>query len=423
MAIMTLWTSAEADARLAAFNGRRGWQVGVLGAALTLIVCIIWIGSAWMEMAQTGKTAVPVDFRVAWAAAKLAVAGVPLEAFDPARLNAIHGVAMDEWMPWVYPPGYLAALMPFGLLSFGWAWALFTALSIAAILAATRPFAAGILPLHLGIALAPTTLSALLLGQTSLLWSAGLLAALAALRTGRPLLAGVFIGLLTLKPQLGLLIPAALLAAGAWRTILAASVTALLLAAGPTLLFGFDYWPAMLEMMQTVFAEVRNAIQNVPLMISPYSALAGLGLPEAFALAAQWALTAAAAVAVAAAWWSPKADFDLRAAVLMTAIPLSSAYLWHYESALLAPAALFMLRAGAVTARGAGLLIPAAMWLGLGPSILLHLFGRGADAPFRLVFAPLALLSFGICVAALWKRHRAPCGHGTAPAADPTHPE
>ncbi|MGC9370338.1 MAG: glycosyltransferase family 87 protein [Paracoccaceae bacterium] len=414
-------TSADADARLAGFAGRRGWQIGGLGAALTLGVCVIWIGAAWVEMAQTGQSAIAVDFRVGWAAARLALEGAPLDAFDPARLNAVHGVAMDEWMPWVYPPGYLAALMPLGLLPFGWAWALFTALSVAAILAAVRPFAAGLLPVQLGFALAPTTLSALLLGQTSLLWSAGLLAALAALRAERAALAGVFIGLLTLKPQLGLLIPAALLAAGAWRTILAAAVTALLLAAGPTLLFGPGYWPQLLGTMDSVFAELRGAVPDVPLMISPYSALAGLGLPEAAALTLQWGLTAIAAGAVAFAWRSPGAGFDLRAAVLLAAIPLSSPYLWHYESALLAPAALFIIRAGVVPTRGAGLLLPAALWLGLGPSILLQLFAEGAQMPFRLVFAPLALLSFGTCVAALWSRHRAPGGPDASSAADPTH--
>jgi len=41
----------------------------------------------------------------------------------------------------------------------------------------------------------------------------------------RPILAGVFIGLLAIKPHLALLFPVALIAIGAWRTLLAAAVT------------------------------------------------------------------------------------------------------------------------------------------------------------------------------------------------------
>ncbi|MEQ9258906.1 MAG: glycosyltransferase family 87 protein [Roseovarius sp.] len=385
----------EAEQRLSAFDHRRGWQLGLLGATATLMMT----AGAFLGLGDAGLK-VPVDFHVFWAAARLALSGDPLAAFDLARIVELTGISDGGWMPWAYPPGFLMLLMPLGALPFIAAWAAFTALSLVALILAVRPLAAGRMQVVCAVALAPALLPGLLIGQTSTLWAAGLVAALAALGTGRPWLAGVFIGLLTLKPQLGLLIPVALLAQGAWRAILSATLTALLLALLPTALFGTAYWPRMLEMMGTHGETVRGAIGGLGLMISPYSFLAGLGLPEALALALQWALTAALALAVWLAWRAPAATFDLRAAVLLTAIPLASPYLWHYESALLAPAALFMWRAGVLTPAPLRLTLAALMWLGLAPAALL-LMQTGFENLFRLVFLPIAVTGFALSLGAL----------------------
>ena len=58
----------------------------------------------------------------------------------------------------------------------------------------------------------------------------------------RPLLAGILIGTLTLKPQLGLLFPVMLAASGRWRVFVAAAVTGLLIAAAAAALFGPQAW-------------------------------------------------------------------------------------------------------------------------------------------------------------------------------------
>lgn len=394
-----------AEARLALFDHRRGWQLGLLGAALTAMLSLIMIVGAVVEISGTGLISVSVDFYVFWAAAKLALAGTPLEAFDVARIGEVAAVTHDDWMPWAYPPGFLMLMAPFGLLPFAPAWAAFMVVSVSALLLATRPFAAGRVQVLLATALAPAMLPCLLVGQTTILWLAGLMAALAALRAERPVLAGIFIGLLTLKPQLGLLLPFALVAAGQWRAILSAIATTLVLAAVPTALFGTAYWPEMLAMMREHGDTVRGAIADLNLMISPYSALASLGVAEPLALTLQWAMAALCAGAVALVWHRREVSFDLRAALLLSAIPLASPYLWHYESAFLAPAALFLLRAGAIApARPASLVLGGAMWLGLGPSALVLLKTGEADV-FRLVFLPIALAAFGT---SLWHALRRP---------------
>jgi arabinofuranan 3-O-arabinosyltransferase len=57
-------------------------------------------------------------------------------------------------------------------------------------------------------------------------------------------LAGLLIGGLTYKPQFGILLPVALVAAGQWRAIASAAATAVLLAAASVAAFGRTAWEA-----------------------------------------------------------------------------------------------------------------------------------------------------------------------------------
>ena len=65
------------------------------------------------------------------------------------------------------------------------------------------------------------------------------------LKAGR-FLAGIAAGLLTIKPHLGLLIPIAYLAAGCWRAMAAAALTAVVFAALSVLAFGAEPWAAFI---------------------------------------------------------------------------------------------------------------------------------------------------------------------------------
>ena len=89
---------------------------------------------------------------------------------------------------------------------------------------------------------------------------------------------------------------------------------------------------------------------------------------------------------------------------LLIAILLSQPYLWYYESALLAPAALFLIRARVLSLTHLpGLLLLAAMWLGLGPAILVQ-FLSGVEVSLRMVFAPILLLTLAVTLRALTLR-------------------
>src|SRR5204862_7518902 len=82
-----------------------------------------------------------------------------------------------------------------------------------------------------------------LIGQNGFL-TASLLGSSLLLIERRPVLAGVFIGCLTYKPQFGILFPVALIAARQWRTCVSAAATAIFLAAASAGTFGVDAWAA-----------------------------------------------------------------------------------------------------------------------------------------------------------------------------------
>ena len=83
----------------------------------------------------------------------------------------------------------------------------------------------------------PATLWNLWGGQTGFL-TASLVGATLLFAESRPVLAGACLGLLTVKPHLGLLFPIVLIATGRWRVVGAATVAALSLAAVSWLAFG-----------------------------------------------------------------------------------------------------------------------------------------------------------------------------------------
>jgi arabinofuranan 3-O-arabinosyltransferase len=236
-----------ADARVTLLSSRRVTPLVLVGSGLTAIFTVLIVWVSFLLTSADGPKAISIDFRVYWAAGKMALDGDLLGVFDTERLTAVHNVNPQYWMPWLYPPGFLFLVAPLGAVSFATGFTIFSLLTVALMALAVRPFAAGSWVAWLAFSLAPAYLPMLVQGQNGLIWLAGLLAAFAALRDERWILAGVFIGLLTIKPQYGLLIPVALVAAGLWRTFFSASATTIVVAVVPTIWTGLDYWGLFIQ--------------------------------------------------------------------------------------------------------------------------------------------------------------------------------
>jgi arabinofuranan 3-O-arabinosyltransferase len=387
-----------ADARLQAFQTPRATLVVVLGICLTLYLTALVVGTAVLMTSEDGMRTLVSDFRVFWAAARLVLAGDALAAFDLARLEGEYGAPSEDWMPWLYPPGYLLLITPFGALPYAVAFLAMTLLSLAAMALAARPFAGGVTLVWAAITLAPAYLPTLIIGQNSLIWLAVLMAALAALRSGHGVLAGVLIGCLTLKPQLGVMIPFALLAAGQWRTIGAALVTTVGLALVPTLVLGAEYWPLLADRIADHGDRMIELVGELVLIVGPVHLASLLGLSTAAALAVQAGIAALCAVSVMVAWWSRRIGFDAKVAVLLIAILLSAPYLWYYEAAMMAAIGLFLVRAGILTPRWPHLLLLTLLWIGAGLQSMDIVFPLFADRYLgATIVTPVLIVSLLLC--------------------------
>lgn len=388
-----------ADARLRPFDSRAGFYFAGFTACGSLVFIALMVVVAFVLTSRPDTLAMSVDFRVFWAAGKLALAGEPLAVNDMARLAEVHATQVHQYMPWLYPPGYLVLVTPLGTMSFAMAFLVWTVLSLALIVWALHGFVAGIGPLWVLMALAPAYFPTVMLGQNSLFWMAGLMAAIAALRDGRWVLAGVFLGILTVKPQLGMMIPVALLAIGAWRTIFAATVTMVVLLVVPTLLYGVEYWPLLQANLEEHGERLAFSVGDILLMVSPAFMLTFYGVENSLAWTLHWTVAAASVIAVFVLWRSDRAEFDTKVAGLLCAMLLSAPYLWYYEGVLLAAVALFLIRGGVLDLRPLHLVLLVPLWIGGGFQAINTFFEVVDQRWFGAAYiSPLLIICMGLCL-------------------------
>jgi Glycosyltransferase family 87 len=275
------------------------------------------------------------DFIAFWSAAWLALQGQPEAAFDWHAIAAAHQAAVPALHDpfylflWHYPPTFLLAVLPLGYLPYLVALAVFLAGSIAAWAALVRR----IIPdrrYWIAAAAMPAGLINLVDGQNGLLTAA--LAGFALLLLDRrPLLAGMLIGLMAIKPHLAILFPIALVASGQWRAFAAAAVTATLFSLASVAAFGWETLAAFIRDMPSAGSFIDQGSLPWSMMPSPYVFALALGAPHVVAWALQGATALAAMVGVWLAWRSPTAPLAARAAVLLTGALLVSPYVFYYD--------------------------------------------------------------------------------------------
>ena len=284
------------------------------------------------------------DYFCYWLASVVALSGAPLDvynndvffSFAPAFFEA------EGFLPFLYPPTYLLAVLPFGLFSAWVSHILFFVLSLA-LLAYVGRLIWGSWTGALIVCAFPAVIGVLIHGQNSFLTAALLGGALVALRADKPVLAGILIGCLTFKPQIGFLIPFVLLAGRYWTTFGTAVITTLVLAALPAAAFGPEIWPAFLEQSKFAASLMNDELVEYWKYLSPFAAFRMLGMPHGIAMVAQ-VLVGIGCLFWTVRIWRSGAPFDLKAAALVSASVLTSPYMLTYEYVLLVAPMLFLWR-------------------------------------------------------------------------------
>jgi hypothetical protein len=335
--------------------------MGVL-LLIAFVAAFAWIGATANGLNDVKGRPLGTDFSNVYAAGTYVRDGLPEAPFDPVRQNLreqeLFGAA-TPFYGWHYPPFFLfvaAALATMPYVPALVVWQGVTLVLYLLAIGAVMHTAAGgrrtesFDRLWIVLALAyPAVFVNLGHGHNGLLTAAMLAAALAILDR-RPIAAGILLGLLSYKPQFGILIPLALAASGRWRTFAAAAATVAALIAATTLAFGPAIWPAFFastHFTRTVVLENGDTgwekIQSVFAMVRMW------GGPVPLAYAVQGAVTVVLAAAVA--WlWRRRVAFALQAAGLVIAAVLATPYSLDYDMTALAPAiavlAVHGLRAG-----------------------------------------------------------------------------
>ena len=298
----------------------------------------IWMFRAWI-LAVPGLFPPGGDFVVFWSAANVALehGGAAPYNYDllvAKELFAVPGLHVGEGkLPWLYPPTFLLPVLALGMLPYGiaaivfllggvgwYGWAMYRTLPWRSAWIAAMGFP--------GVAVVVAT------GQNSL-WLAGTLGLALTLMRRRPALAGVLLGLVTVKPHLAIVLPLALLCARQWRALLGMMASALLLALLSLACFGVEPFLAFLHAAEVVRTAVQNGeaiLVRMPTMFAAAKLLFG-GVVLPYAVHGAFACAAAASVIYA---WSRPCSFALRAAVLSIALLLVPPYLYDYDLAFLA---------------------------------------------------------------------------------------
>jgi hypothetical protein len=273
-----------------------------------------------------------MDFVSYWAAARLADAGNPAGAYDVALHRSVElgAIPLAGALPFAYPPCFLIVAAPFGLLAYPAAAVGWVLLTFAAYGAAIRRWAAGRIWLALSF---PPLLVNAITGQAGMLIAA-LFALGMALLPKRPFAAGLLLGLLVVKPQLGLVLPLALLAGREWRAIAGAAASSIGLVVLSLLLFGWEPWQAWLGNAGLIASIASEGLAGWHRMAGVYGALRLAGLGPGAAWIAH-GLVALAAAGAACLIWYRESDIGIRAAALAAATALASPYLFVYDMLIL----------------------------------------------------------------------------------------
>jgi arabinofuranan 3-O-arabinosyltransferase len=307
---------------------------------------VAWFSHWWIR--DAAGLGYPTDFVNVWSAGKLALDGHPAWAWDwdvqkQVQIGVLHR-SYEGNLAWHYPPPFLfiallLATLPYLAAFIGWACASFIPYLVVMRAIVGRPF---------GLLLAgafPVVLNNALVGQNGFL-TAALIGGTLYLIPVRPVLAGICLGLLSYKPQYGILFPIVLIAAGQWRVFVSAAVTAVTLAAVSWLAFGAESWQAFFHWMP-VFSQAFLVDGRAPWgkMQSIFALVRYFGGPEQLAWSLQLVLSTAVAVTLALIWRS-RVTYSLKAAALAAGILLVTPYLFLYDVMVLAIAVAFLVRIG-----------------------------------------------------------------------------
>ncbi len=318
-----------------------------LGMGFAIVLALMLSMHVWGF--DAGGRPIPLDFVAFWSAGRLALRGAAISAYDPVLQHAAEvatvGHPIRNVYGWSYPPLFLMVAAALASAPYTYALVAWNGITLAlhgSVIAATTRrgvtfFAA---------AAAPWAMLNMIGGQNGLLTAAGIGAVLLTLDR-RPAMSGFLLGMLTYKPQFGLLFPVVLMAGRHWKTFLWAAGSAAFWMAISCAIFGAATLSAFLGSLVHT-AQTHLVTNNVGAwaggLQSPYGAARWLGASNTVSWAFQLCVSLSCALAIARLWSSPTLAVELKAAALAALSPLVTPYVFVYDLPVLSVATAFLFR-------------------------------------------------------------------------------
>jgi len=321
--------------------------------ALILGLCL-WSLYVWNlstpGLLDRGGNIKGTDFLHFYTLGSLAAAHRGADLYDmnaAAALSAerVPQAAGKRYLP-LYPPQVSILFAPLAQISYGWALAiwwcccalLYGACGYAIWRACPALQGQGATAFLLAIAF-PAFFHLIAWGQTSALALVCFTLLFFSLRAKREVWAGVAVGLLIYKPQLGLAAAVVFLSLGAWKTVAAAIVSALAQVSVGVVYYGWGplrHWIVALHTVRAQWGWLEprpyqtHSLRTFWVMLFPWSTLA-FGL---------YGISAALVLGMTIAVWrqGPSAPLPLRYCCLLLATVLVSPHLTVYDLVILTPA-------------------------------------------------------------------------------------
>lgn len=367
-----------------------GWVIAVLSAVSFLGY---FRAGAWLIDAK--GLPMQTDFFTIWSASYQVGHGAPALAYDLATMQHIwsetfHGASQYAAVALPYPPPALLALAPLGLISYVSAAIIWIVIGFGLYLATI----ASIVPRSAALAVASAAPAAWWNAFTlqSGFVTAALIGLCLALLERRKIASGVMLGLLILKPQLGILFPIVLIAAGEGTVVASAIVTLIVLVSASTAAFGSDIWIGFYRAMtEAGNLNLGEGVGGWSRIESVYGFVRSIGGSAGLAWTCHAAVAAMVGVSVCWLWRREEISHSVRAAALSLAVFVVTPYLHGYDLVGLAIPCAFLVRAALESEFLPGeRFILAGLFVG---SALFVVLGQ----PFP--FGPLLAGALGTCIA------------------------
>jgi len=307
-----------------------------MGVLTSVVLAVLYLAStSWLQTFPRDVAGYVVgrDFLNFWTMGRQALTDNPAQFYDWRLYNPYLQNFLGPDYPlqqWSYPPQFMLVAIPLGQLPYLIAYGLWTGLGLAALYYAARPWLADRRAVAV-VFLSPAALLCFVCGQNAFFTAAALIM-IYRWRDERPVLAGIILGLLTLKPQLGLLFPLILLISRRWTLFASAAATAIALLLATIIVFGLEPFTAYIDLavpiQKSVVTDPTKIIQS--LMPTLYMSLRLLGLSSAVC----YGIQAAAFIALAglAGWtYLRRRDPLLSYGLLLSATALASPYMLSYD--------------------------------------------------------------------------------------------